>query len=974
MKRWFLLTLILGLAQPGLAQLRVSPASLTTGLRWDNVAGGLYSYAGTTLTVTGNPGAVTWTIKDQNGTAITTLSTSGGKTLGWPTRGATPPDPTAVFGQIDCTDSAANTNCVYNAPGEYPPGETATLVATSGSSSASVSVTFTFAYNLQEYFKHRARMLGFQSKPVKTLEIADNPARYQPELLVFQSGPLPGGADYEYQIIQDDNEVAGAGFPSTAGSSINRPSWSYDGKWFSWTGYRCFPGVWCSAGQWNLVIQQSNGSNLQSLSYGGPIPYGFTYTYAYDRPDWLLTSDASHIYVIDMDKAMKQISVATYSSGVRRTLYSPPSGAYAEFKEPNPPSCSPISSRCAPNVYIYDLSACETHLSSGCATLSSQWNLNLNLNLGWDSGGKQHCTIDGGGFNCEYHVHDFYLRRNTTETIWNYGPGGGAGEGIFYKISAHGTGTVPLYPNAARDVPYMSHPAFNGSGDLVAYGGLQACTPSGNACTNNTWGEGIWDLRANKAVAFSPGASFGHAAWDGFDDKHFGHSGFGGSSCPISHSCLQSSYVDYSAGTIRDSMVFDFGTRDRNKAGDASYGVYFGPTQSPDATKLAQSGKTSFSVANQTLGWVAVVRKPSPPVGISLASSDSATLGWLAAPLNHETKAYHIYKQPSCRGPWERLADVSAIYLQQTRYTYTDGRLASGQSACYGISSEEWTSTESDGLSAVLSITHAGGAFTARSVSEAGTTRFDTTPPATPSGLHVSPVRLTPPAAPQNVVQATGGSLPDGNYRVQLAYCNYADFPANSAANAQCTSAGPAQSGWVKGGNGTGALTITGGNSEAYGQIAVRVYACGPAPFTCSETPQATFVLPMPPNARPGQLNYTLKSLAAGPAPPRANQTVIGYSLKWTAPPDNDVRYYALYSRDDQAPPLTGVDAYPAQQYLIATVPASYTSYLDYLPNWTRIYNGKGGPYYGIVAVDRAGNRSAPMCLRADTGASLPCN
>jgi hypothetical protein len=974
MKRWFLLTLILGLAVPGLAQLRVSPASITTGLRWDNVAGGLYSYSGTTLTVTGNPGAVTWTIKDQNGTAITTLSTRGGKTLGWPTTKETPPDPTAVFGQIDCTGSAANTACVYSAPGEYPPGETASLVASSGSSSASVSVTFTFAYNLEEYFKHRARMLGFQSKPVKTLEIADNPVRYQPELLVFQSGPLPGGANYEYQIVQDDNDVGGAGFPATAGSSINRPSWSYDGKWFSWIGYRCFPGSWCSAGDWNLVLQQSDGSNLQSLTYGGPVPYGFSYTYNYDRPDWLLTSDASQIYVVVMGKAMNRTSVATYSSSIRRTLYSPPSGAYAEFKEPNPASCSPISSHCSPNVYVYDLSACETHLAPGCATLSSQWNLNLNLNLGWTSDGKQHCTIDGGGSNCEYHVHDFYLRRNTTETVWNYGPAGDVGEGIFYKTSANGTGTVPLYPNAAQNVPYMSHPAFNGSGDLVAYGGQQSCTPSGNACTNNTWGEGIWGLRTNKPVAFRTGVAFAHAAWDGFDDNHFAHDGHGSGSCPVSHWCLQSSYVDYSAGTIQDSTVLDFGTRDRNKEGDHSFSLYFSPTQSPDATKLAQSMKTSFSIANQDLGWVAVVRKPSPPVGVSLASADSATLGWLGAPLKHETRAYHIYKQASCRGPWERLADVSAVYLQQTRYTYTDRSLASGQSACYGISSEEWTGTESDGLSAVLSITHAGGAFSARTVSEAGTTHFDTTPPATPSGLNASPVRLTAPDAPQSVVQTSGGSLPDGSYRVRLAYCNYSDFPANSAANARCTTAGPAQSGTIKGGNGTGALSITGRDSEAYGQVAVQVYACGPPPFGCPETLQATFVLAMPPNARPGQLIYTLKTLGAGAAPPTANQTLQGYSLKWTSPSESDVRYYALYSRDDAVPRLAGVDAYQAQQYLIATLPAGCTSYFDYTINWTRADSGAGGPYYGIVAVDREGNRSAPACLRADTGASVPCN
>jgi len=974
MKRWFLLTLILGLAVPGSAQLRVSPASLTTGLRWDNVAGGLYNYTGTTLAVSGNSGAVTWTIKDQNGTAITTLSSGGGKTLGWPTTAATPPDHTAVFGQIDCTGSAANTTCVYNAPGEYPPGEAATLGASSGSNSASVSVTFNFAYNLQEYFKHRARMLGFQSKPFKALVIADNPFRYQPELLVFQSGPLPDGANYEVQIVQDDNDVLGAGFPATAGSLINRPAWSYDGKWFSWIGDRCFPGLWCSTGQWNLVLAQTNGSNLQSLTYGGPVPPGFSYTYNYDRPDWLLTSDASHVYVVVMDKAMNRTSVATYSSRIRRTLYSPPSGAYAEFKEPNPASCSPISPNCAPNVYFYDLSNCETHLKQGCATLSSQWNLNLNLNLGWDSSGKQHCTINGGGFNCEYHVHDFYLRRSTTETVWNYGPGGDVGEGIFYKTSAQGTGTVPLYPHAAQNVPYMSHPAFNASGDMIAYGGQQSCTPSGNACTNNTSGEGIWDLRTNKPVAFRTGVAFGHAAWDGFDNNQFAHDGYGSGSCPISHWCLQSSYIDYSASTIQDSTVLDFGTRDMNKEGDHSFSILFSPTQSPDATKLAQSMKTSFSIANQALGWVVVVRKPSPPVGLSLASSDSATLGWLAAPSNHETRAYHIHKQAFCRGSWERLADVAAVYLQQTMYTYTDRGLASGQSACYGITTEEWTGLESKGLSEVLKITNITGVLSGEKVSEAVTTDFDRSPPAPPLNFTASPQRLATPGAPYSIAQAPGGSLPDGSYRVKLAYCGYSDFPANSAANAQCTSAGPAQTGWIKGGNGTGALTITGQTSEAYGQIAVRVYACGPAPFPCSETPQATFVLPMPPKAAPGQVNYILKSLAAGPAPPTVNQTLQGYSLKWTASPDNDVRYYALFSRDGQAPPPTGLDAYQAQQYLIATVPASYTGYLDYLPNWTRIYNGSGGPFYGIVAVDRGGNRSAAVCLRADTGGRVSCN
>jgi hypothetical protein len=42
--------------------------------------------------------------------------------------------------------------------------------------------------------------------------------------------------------------------------------------------------------------------------------------------------------------------------------------------------------------------------------------------------------------------------------------------------------------------------------------------------------------------------------------------------------------------------------------------------------------------------------------------------------------------------------------------------------------------------------------------------------------------------------------------------------------------------------------------------------------------------------ALPGQVNYILKSLAAGAAPPTANETLQGYSLEWTASPDDDVR------------------------------------------------------------------------------------
>ena len=750
MKRWFLLSLILGLAVPGWAQIRVSPASLTTGLRWDNVAGGLYSYAGSTLTVSGNSGPITWTIKDQNGTAITTLSAGGGKTLGWPTTTETPPDHTAVFGQIDCTGSASNTVCIYNAPAEYPPGETATLGATADSSSVDVPVTFIFAYNLQEYWKHRARMLGFNAKPASKLVVAVNPTRYQPELLVFECG-----SDFpiECQIIQTDNDAHGSQFPSTAGSDVARPSWTYDGKWFSWNSGRCLPPYWCAGRPGALIIAQTDGSNLQSL--GTAVPGGFAYTYGYDKPNWLITSDASHIYVDDLSNSNAQTSVARYS-GTNRTLNSFVSGPKALYFQPNASSCSPIQASCSVNAYIYDFSPCEASLVPECATLWATWNTYFGLNFGWDSDGNQHCTINGGGHNCEYHVHDMALIRGSTDTGLNYGSRGEAGEGIGYRIPPSGTGITVLFPNQANNVPYMSHPVLNWSGDLIAYGGQQYCTPSGHTCTNNTWGEGVWQLSRNQPVAFTVGASYGHGAWDGFDDSHYAHDGRGGGSCLASHWCLQSSLINYPARSITDRTALDFGVRE-----SGGFSLLYGPTQSPDATKIAESMPTSFSIADQFVGWVAVVARPAPPVSISLTSSSAATLGWYMNPLNHEAKAYHVYEQPSCSGPWERLADVSAVYLQQAQYTYTDSSLTSGQYACYGVSTSDWTGIESDALSAVVRIANTAGTFNAAvpPLAGAGTISFDTTPPEPPSGLAATFVPMTTPNAPAAASQTAGGTL-----------------------------------------------------------------------------------------------------------------------------------------------------------------------------------------------------------------------
>jgi len=692
-----------------------------------------------------------------------------------------------------------------------------------------------------------------------------------------------------------------------------------------------------------------------------------------------VTSDASNLYVINLQNATRT-TVASYSSSVSRSLYSQPVSSTFQFKEPNGTSVSN-----APSVYSYDLSSCEKTVAYGCAHYTSQWNLYLKLGFGWDSTGNQHCTFDGPGTGCEFEAHDFYLRRGHNNTVWNYGGSSVSGEGIFFQTSLSGTGTIALYPNTATNTPYLSHPAFDYAGDYALYSGPRSCMPSGHTCSaNQTFGIGVWNFKSNTAAAFIGNVDYGHGTWDGFNDNLFGFDG----QCTINskaHWCLNRGVPNWGAGTISTNRVFDFGLRNvNNSTGSTAFALYYGPTQSPDATKLAEAIPTSFSASNQYEGWVAVVASPVPPVNVVLTTSKSATLGWHAASLNHEAKAYHVYKQNSCSGAWDEIDEVSSNYWDNfavgqnpKQYTFTDTNLNSGATACYGISTEEWSGIEGSTLSAILKITDKSGVFSSTSQAGAGTAGFDRESPAAPSGLSSQLIRIPTPNAPITVSQTTGGSLSDGTYWVRVAYCNFSDFPANTSP--RCTGTGAVVSVNVTGSGGKAALSISTAK-DMFGQMAEQIYVGGPSPGEPSEKLQkcsgqaSTVTVPWFPDGYPGQVTCTVTSVGSGVLPSASNRSVLGYKLNWTASYSKDVRYYAIYEDDSAAPKLDGVNAYTAQQYLIATVPANSTNYVDYLPNWTRIYNQNSVPFYGIVAVDREGNRSSAVCIRADDGGNVPCN
>ncbi|MGH3422769.1 MAG: hypothetical protein ACRDOD_24620, partial [Streptosporangiaceae bacterium] len=181
-----------------------------------------------------------------------------------------------------------------------------------------------------------------------------------------------------------------------------------------------------------------------------------------------------------------------------------------------------------------------------------------------------------------------------------------------------------------------------------------------------------------------------------------------------------------------ERLLFYFGVN------NGSNGGLFGATQSPDATKIAYAFQASDSAAAASLPYWFWTRTPHAPVNVRLASATAAQVQWTPAALNHEAETYWVWKQPSCAGAWSRLASVAAVYLQSTPYSSTDAALGSGASACYGVTTVEWSGAESGFLSNVIGVTNSSGTFSVTSRVPGGTVNFDTTTPGGVTGLSVT--------------------------------------------------------------------------------------------------------------------------------------------------------------------------------------------------------------------------------------------
>lgn len=978
------------------AAVAVSPTAATSGLSWSppplgcgSLGANSLCYTPTALTASGGVGISSgnpyqWSIIDAQGTTLATITTSAGKAA-------------TAFGTLDCTGSSDNSHCGFSAPGEFPSGGSVIARVSDGATQADFTMTFDFGSLPAAYMEARARMLGMNNAPMTYWSDGGTPPTFQSSNAFFPNTTLPGTwIDFPVMLSTD------AQFPRCAGSSINRPCISLDGRWFGESDSREIPGIFGGGSfKW---FESMAGGRAQFIQQ--PLLTGGSWAWDYYRPDWVVavsnpSGTTQQFDVLDMDSGQADTPVASFSDTSNVSLFSQATGmSLFPVQEQNlATGCSNVTDCSAggggPEIFTYDLSGCEAALAANCATRKGQMNVNLLIGTGYQTDGTPHAIAQ------EYHLHDPYFRRGTTNFVLNYGTASQAGEEIFYQVpyaATSGSQATPLFPVQAPTVNlnYLSHPAVTSGGGVIVGGGppycayIQESSPGLNQCTQNgAFGTVYWDLlrqgTCSTSVSFTEGAipdptcglvqfdttAVGHTAADGFNPSFIGHDNGG---ADVYDGSLWELFweAQWSPNQVKETVVYPWGNRPEDTNGQQANTFFFGPTQSADATKYGEAMLDSMTVGNYLLPWVLQVRAPQPPVLLSLASTGAAEVQWFAAPLNHEAQKYWVWKQPSCSGAWTRLASVSAVYLQTAPYSYTDAGLASGESACYGVTTQEWSGEESATMSQQVQISNAAGVFSQVATVPQGEVNFDSDPsPVTALSASEALVCATgcfaadTPAAPA-VSAGTGGSLSAGSYSTEITYCKFVDFPANTVCHetkpsaAVITTVGAA-----------GTLVVDTNNpSTMVGQDGYCVYdSYNSGPYYrdgCYKIPD--YANGGSPENNGSEMVITIASHGSSGAPPASNTAVGGIKASWTNSASPATRFHLVLYGDGAVPSCSNPWAYE-----VGAPAASATSFYYAFPDQVGIANGVQ-QYLAIVDVDASGLLSTGTAYNVSTGVTVACN
>ncbi|MGH9518182.1 MAG: hypothetical protein ACRD2D_00975, partial [Terriglobales bacterium] len=350
-------------------------------------------------------------------------------------------------GQLDADGdtTGTNTTVAYLAPLDFPSSQQVKICATDGSTSGCATATIPYGVFPASWATHRARMMGMDNFPWTAVGNAASPVpTYQSGFVYF-----PDSFDQNWMAIAA-TRPGGVGFPTTAGSDINRPVWSYNGKLFAYNDSTCVTGNFCPSS--GAAVDWLSPGGLRA-NFGDGIPGFGTYTWDYHQPNWMLvenwTDPGVTVSIRDMD-ASPQTSTTVLSETATRqacgndycqpTLRSQMGGTdnSRNFLMENnyvpgfTAQCYPAATdaNCAtagggPQIWSFDLAACEASLTANCATTVASWNINLALGS-YVSGSGSDCEnglsawpststhYDANGHPhqvyCEFGVHDIYYR------------------------------------------------------------------------------------------------------------------------------------------------------------------------------------------------------------------------------------------------------------------------------------------------------------------------------------------------------------------------------------------------------------------------------------------------------------------------------------------------------------------------------------------------------------------------------------
>lgn len=296
---------------------------------------------------------------------------------------------------------------------------------------------------------------------------------------------------------------------------------------------------------------------------------------------------------------------------------------------------------------------------------------------------------------------------------------------------------------------FLGHPGFGRWGEMVCYADYDTQD------VNGKWSMGscVYDFinhrpAAGKWIAQSNGVA--HCDWEAFADW-----------------CVASVYKNkYIPGDDRiECFPYDKIGKNfvvcytHNQTHGGKVGNYYNhtrPAQSPDGTKVAwHSSFLNGSSVSDPYWAVCYYPKPPKELKAEAAEDGGAKLTWKTPeytkrgwpkkkdppPPAREVKAFHIWRAKAAEGPWEEVGSVTVEYkvnvpraiMEPQNLEFVD-KVKNG-TYYYALTSEEYSTLESNVLSEILKVDVKGKNVTGGKAADAGTKGFWKTPPAAPKNF-----------------------------------------------------------------------------------------------------------------------------------------------------------------------------------------------------------------------------------------------